>query len=317
MRGETLPGKDPLAAFLSYLAGERGASPHTLAAYRADVRQFLASLGFPAVPSPEMLGAVDGRAMRQYLVALAERGYSRRSVARKLAAVRSFFRFLARERIVARDAGRTLSASRVPRALPRALAEPEAAALVEAPSGEGPLARRDRAILETLYASGVRVSELAGLRLGDLDLSLGFAQVTGKGGKERLVPLGTKAIAALDDYIREGRPELARRAREGGGQGRGRRAAGEAVFLNARGGPLSDRGVRLVVRRYAPFLLPGYRVSPHTLRHSFATHLLDRGADLRAVQEWLGHASLSTTQIYTHVTRARLRQVYREAHPRA
>ncbi|MBX6350801.1 MAG: tyrosine recombinase [Clostridia bacterium] len=314
-----MAGDGPVARFLSYLEGERDASPHTVAAYRADLLQFLRALGLPEAPPAASLAALDGRALQAYLAHLAERRYARRSIARKLAAVRSFFRFLVREGLVAHDSARSLSAARVPRSLPRALSEREAQALVEAPQGEHPLALRDRAILETLYASGVRVSELAGLRLGDLDLSLGLARVMGKGRRERLVPLGTKAIAALDRYMREGRPQLLRRAGaatdDAAGAGPG--SAGEAVFLNARGRPLGDRGVRLIVRRYAPALLPGYRVSPHTFRHSFATHLLDRGADLRTVQEWLGHASLSTTQIYTHVTRARLRQVYRDAHPRA
>lgn len=279
-----------------------------MGAYRGDLGQFFAMLGLPSAPDAAALAAIDAAALRQYLEGLFDRGYSKRSIARKLAAVRSFFRFIFRERVVAQNVARTIRTPKQGRPLPRVLHEAEAARLVEAPTGTHPIALRDRAILETLYASGVRVSEIAGLRLWQLDLSLGIARVYGKGSRERVVPLGSAAIAAIDAYVRKGRPALAAHARGG---------APDAVFLNARGGALSDRGVRMVVQRYAPGLLPGRRVSPHTFRHSFATHLLDHGADLRTVQEWLGHASLSTTQIYTHVTRSRLSEVYRHAHPRA
>ncbi|MBE3590247.1 MAG: tyrosine recombinase XerC [Firmicutes bacterium] len=307
---------DWLEGFLDHLRAERGASPHTLAAYRRDLIQFFEVLGVGPRPEARVLGAVQAAAVRHYLASLQESGYARKSVGRKIAAVRSFFRYLVREGVLAANPAKAVATPKQGRPLPRVLNEPEAEALVEAPSGDDPLSLRDRAILETLYASGVRVAELAGLSLGDLDLSLGFARVTGKGGRERLVPLGSEAIAAIDRYMRLGRPALAAR-RRAAAVGSGARADGEALFLNHRGRRLSDRGIRDIVQRYAPRLLPGRRVTPHTFRHSFATHLLDHGADLRSVQEWLGHANLSTTQIYTHVTRARLRQVYRDAHPRA
>lgn len=315
---------DWLEAFLGYLRAERGASPHTVAAYRRDLLQFFEVLGIGARPEARVLTGVQALAVRHYLARLQEAGYARKSVGRKIAAVRTFFRYLVREGVMDSNPAKAVATPKQARPLPRALQESEAEAIVEAPSGDDPLSLRDRAILETLYASGMRVSELAGLSLRDLDLSLGFARVWGKGGKERLVPLGTEAIAAIDRYVRLGRPALAARARSrgaapdgGAATARRRNADGDAVFLNHRGRRLSDRGVRDVVQRYAPRLLPGRKVTPHTFRHSFATHLLDHGADLRTVQEWLGHANLSTTQIYTHVTRARLRQVYRDAHPRA
>ncbi len=294
-----------LGEFLAYLRAERGASPHTVSAYAADLGQFAAFL--ERLPSPPGdMTAVGHLHVRAFLAFLQSKRYSRRSVARKLAAVRTFFRFLARRGLPANPA-RSVATPRLGRRLPRFLQEREAGALVERPDPRTPLGRRDRALLEVLYGAGLRVGELVRLDLEDVDSSRGLLHVRGKGGRERLAPLGSRAIAALAAYLDGGRPALL------GGGGAGERA----LFLNCRGGRLSARGVRDVVARHSAGLGNGGAVSPHTLRHSFATHLLDNGADLRAVQELLGHASVSTTQIYTHVTRERLRAVYERAHPRA
>lgn len=288
---------------------ERGASPHTVAAYSSDLAQFFGFLQrIPTLRAQDPAG-VSHVHVRAFLAFLQSKRYSRRSVARKLAAIRAFFRFRSHRRGLDLNPGRAVATPRLPRRLPRFLAEEEAGALVERPDPRTPLGKRDRALLEILYGSGLRVGELVSLDLDDVDATGGVVRVQGKGGRERLAPLGSKAIAALGDYLERGRPRLLRLS---AGADRER-----ALFLNCRGSRLSARGVREVVARYSAGLGGGNPVSPHTLRHSFATHLLDNGADLRAVQELLGHASVATTQIYTHVTRERLRAVYERAHPRA
>lgn len=293
--------------FLSYLQVHRGASPHTIAAYAHDLGQFFGFLGRgEEPPTAEELARVDPTQVRRYLAYLIGRGYTRRSIARKLAAVRSLFRYLCRVGILEYNPVRGIATPRIGRSLPRFLRVPEAAALVEQPPADTPLGLRDRALLEVLYGAGLRVGELVGLELGDVDASRGLVRVRGKGRKERIVPLGSEALRALGAYLEAGRPRLL-----------GRRPDVAALFLSRLGRCLSSRAVRDVVKRYGRDALPGRAVSPHTLRHSFATHLLDNGADLRAVQELLGHASVSTTQIYTHVTRERLRAVYQQFHPRA
>jgi len=233
------------------------------------------------------------------------------SIARSLVAVRSFHRFCVDEGFVSADPSEEVGAPRVPQGIPKALSEDEVEALLGAVPGDDPRALRDRAILETLYATGARISELAGLDRRDLDLDDGLLRVLGKGSKERVVPVGGSARNALTAYLEQGRPILAttgsRRARTGG----------EAVFLNARGGRLTRQGCWKIVRAAGERAGLGGRLSPHVLRHSCATHMLDRGADIRVVQELLGHASLSTTQVYTKVSPERLRAVYDAAHPRA
>ncbi|MDI3269210.1 MAG: tyrosine recombinase XerC [Bacillota bacterium] len=292
-------------SFEMVLMGERQLSPHTWQAYRRDLWQFFRHVtGKEGLPSLEALQKLKPDDLRAFLGRLQERGYSRRSVARKLAAVRTFFRFLLREGLIQEDPARLLHTPKLGRPLPRVLTIREAALLLEIPQGEDPASLRDRAILEVLYGAGLRISELVQLNAPDAEGGEGWLRVLGKGGKERLVPLGRPAQEALGRYLAWGRPRLLRRPEE-------------ALFLNQRGGRLSARGVRTLLSRYARRILPGRRITPHTFRHSFATHLLDGGADLRLVQEWLGHASLSTTQIYTHVSRERLQEVYRSAHPRA
>ncbi|MBE3587006.1 MAG: tyrosine recombinase XerC [Thermoanaerobacteraceae bacterium] len=294
-------------SFIYYLQLEKNASPHTLDNYQRDLFDgldfFARKLGRP--DNQIRPGDIDRSLFRAYLADLQSRGLSRATRARRLAVWRSFFRYLSREEVVPVNPLQGISSPRAEKRLPRFLFVDQCRVLVEAPRGNTPLALRDRALLETLYASGIRVGELVGLNLEDLDLSGGSLRVAGKGARERVAPLGTFAVRALEKYLAAGRPALA-----GGKPGR-------AVFLNYRGGRLSARGVRKIIDKYISQLSLHCRVSPHMLRHSFATHLLDNGADLRAVQELLGHVRLSTTQIYTHVTREKLREVYRRAHPRA
>lgn len=296
----------PLEAeeFLAWLVAERGRSASTVAAYRRDLAVYAGWLG-------RDLSTATAADLERYVGALRAEGRAPASVARALVAVRSLHRFLAEEGGSADDPGAAVEAPRVPRGLPKALSEEEVGRLLSAVTGTGPLDRRDRAILEVLYGSGVRISELVGLSLADLDLESGSLRAFGKGAKERIVPLvGMAREAVLDWLSPSGRPavEPDRWARRGDA---------EAVFLNARGGRLSRQGAWGVVRRYGDRVGLGDRLTPHVLRHSCATHLLDHGADIRVVQELLGHASLSTTQVYTLVSTERLRSAWAAAHPRA
>ncbi len=287
---------DPQAAFLRHLAVERNASAHTLRSYANDLtdfQRFLAGRG-----TPDMTAA-DLRLVRAWLAALHARGLAPASVARKLAAVRSCFRFLVRRGVLEGNPAREARSPRQPRKLVSFLPIDEATQLVDGKAIGGNSRARDRAILELLYASGVRVSELAGLDLDDVDRTERTVRVLGKGGKERIVPYGGAAARALDAWLGE------------------RGEAGSALFTNARGGRLTVRSVHTIVRRSARAAGITRRVSPHTLRHTFATHLLEGGADLRAIQELLGHSRLSTTQRYTHVGAEQLMKVYDRAHPRA
>ncbi|MFZ5900552.1 MAG: tyrosine recombinase XerC [Bacillota bacterium] len=294
-------------SFMAYLRVERGASPRTLEAYRSDLFQGIDFLARELQKDDAALqpGDVDHLLFRRYLAHLGQAGLARSSIGRKVAAWRSFYRFLARENIIpANPLGRVQGPKQMKK-LPPTLYPDEVKAVIEAP-GDTPAGLRDRAFLETLYAGGIRVSELVGLDLGDLDLAAGFIRVLGKGNKERIVPLGSYAVRALKKYLDDGRPLLL----EGGKDE-------TAVFLNYRGGRLTVRGVRKILNKYLDQLARERNISPHTFRHCFATHLLNAGADLRAVQELLGHARLSTTQIYTRVTADRLQEVYRKAHPRS
>lgn len=292
--------------FLVWLQVERGRSAATLAAYRRDLAtwlRFLAEAGrpFTDVQEDDVARFVEG---------LQEQGRAPATVKRTVVAVRSLHRFLAVEGH--RDADPTVAVAvpRVPAGVPKALSEDEVTRLLDAVVGDDPRARRDRAILEVLYGTGLRIAELVGLSMADLDLEDRVLRAFGKGAKERLVPLGRLAIEALEAWLDpDTRGSLLRRG--------GRRGDAEAVFLNLRGGRLTRQGAWLVVRRYGDAVGLGDRLTPHVLRHSCATHLLDHGADIRMVQELLGHASVSTTQIYTKVSTERLWEVYRQAHPRA
>jgi len=292
---------------LMWLTAERGRAASTIAAYRRDLTTYVTWLRGAGRP----LADVAETDLVDYVGVLRERGLAPASVARALVPVRSLHRFLADEGRAATDPGAHLELPRVPRGLPKALTEDEVARLLDAPTGDGPVVHRDRAILEVLYGTGVRVSELVGLSLGDVDLDAALLRAFGKGSKERIVPIGVPAVRALVGWLGPGgRPELEP------AQWR-RRGDAEAVFLNARGGRLSRQGAWDILTRYARQVELEGKLSPHVLRHSCATHMLDHGADIRAVQELLGHASISTTQVYTLVSTERLWEVYRSAHPRA
>ena len=302
--------------FLEHLGEERAFSPHTLRAYRADLERFLAFLAteFLGRPAIEIEPSdVDALAVRSYLAALHRRGVGRKSQGRALSAVRSLFGFAAREGVVAANPARGIPTPKAPRNLPRHLRPGEIEQLLDAPAAdgrEGPLPARDRALLELLYATGLRVGELVSLDWRDLDLSARVLRVLGKGGKERMVPFGRQAASALRDWL--GAWEAVREVAAPDADERE-----EPVFLNYRGGRLSARSVRRLLDRHVEAAALAAGVHPHTLRHTFATHLLENGADLRSIQELLGHASLSTTQRYTHVEIERLLAVYRDSHPRA
>jgi integrase/recombinase XerC len=340
-----------LEAFVAHLRDERGLSAHTVAAYRRDVTQFLHFAGRAGVTDP---GQVEPLLLRRFLALQRTRGLAASSIARKAAALRAAFRFFARRGLVSDDPASGLGIPRGPKRLPVVLKPGQVDRLLARPEPNNPVGLRDRAILELLYATGIRVGELCGLRLGDVDLAADTVLVLGKGAKQRMVPFGEPARAALLDYLVDGRAAMLPRSRRAaaapgaagnrpvaahpepaapgpsatrghpgaagnreGEVGPGAVADREALFFNRRGRPMSQRDVRGMLERYRVAAGVPAGTSPHTLRHSFATHLLEGGADLRAVQELLGHVALTTTQIYTHVSNERLRRVYEQAHPRA
>ncbi|HEV2853022.1 MAG TPA: tyrosine recombinase XerC [Thermoanaerobaculia bacterium] len=294
--------------FLEHLQGERQLSPQTLRAYEHDLvtfHEFLARDFLGKDPEAVRPQDVDALAVRSFLAALTRQGLGKRSQARALSAVRSLFRFACLEGVMPANPAQGVKTPKIPKTLPRHLRPGEVEDLIEAPAGDEPLERRDRAILELLYAAGLRVSELVGLDWTDVDLSARVLRVMGKGSKERMVPFGRPAADALRRWL-----EVWESVRKIGDEG-------EPVFLNHVGGRLTDRSVRRVIDRWVDAAAVARGVHPHTLRHTFATHLLENGADLRAIQELLGHSSLSTTQKYTHLEIDRLLSVYRDAHPRA
>ena len=312
-----------LKAFLQFLSLNRNASPHTVRAYECDLTQFI---GFAAAEADlkkrDLQPAhLDRGALRGFLADLHKQGLSRASAARKLAAVRTFLRYLRREEVIADDPGGLVATPKRDIRMPAHLSEGEMTALLDAPAGDTALSRRDRAILELFYASGLRLSELTGLDVDDVNLSAKMVRVLGKGGKERIVPFNGSTARAIRAYLSD-RETLVRRAgpnqdpaKAGAYARQGRRR--DPLFVNYRGGRLTVRSVDRLVRRYVASSSTRSGISPHALRHSFATHLLQRGADLRAIQELLGHARLSTTQRYRHVNAAQLVDVYRKSHPRA
>jgi integrase/recombinase XerC len=306
--------KDQLEAFFEHLALNDNASAHTVRAYESDLTQFLT---FLAAQLNRRRGEVtpqdiDRAQVRAFLGDLHKRGNSRASAARKLAAIRAFGRYLRREGVVDSDPAALVGTPKREQRLPAHLGESEVTRLLEMPDTAHALGRRDRAILELFYASGLRLSELVGLDVDDVNLSSRVVRVLGKGRKERLVPFNRSAEAAVRAWLKdwEGLSGL------GVPAARGKRRA-EPLFLNYRGERLSTRSVDRLVRKYVAACSTRFGISPHALRHSFATHLLERGADLRAIQELLGHSRLSTTQRYTHVNAAQLIETYRKAHPKA
>lgn len=302
--------EDAIRAFVTFLERERGASRETIRGYRSDLRQFhsYASAVRPSTAPALTPDEVDPLTIRGYLAWLDWKKEKKSSLARKLATLRSFYRYLTREGRAGQNPAAEVRTPKQPQHLPRVLTKDDANALMEFPEGDDLLARRDRAILEMLYSTGARVSELVGLNVEDLNRSDGLVRLRGKGRRERIVPIGTVALEALREY----HELLSRHASPVTRHG----SPAQPVFLNHWGGRLTARGVERIVEKYSR-LLTGGRVSPHALRHSFATHLLDEGADLRAIQELLGHASLATTQKYTHLATDRLLEVYDRAHPRA
>jgi integrase/recombinase XerC len=319
-----------LRGFLEHLALNRDLSPHTVRAYESDLDQFLASIAAARqVRRDEIaVASLDRDALRGYLADLHRRGVSRASAARKLSAVRTFTRYLRREGLIDGDPGALVGTPKLDQHLPVHLSVDEMTRLLETPDAGDPLGRRDRAILELFYASGLRLSELVGLDVEDVNLGGRLVRVLGKGRKERIVPFNAATSSALRAWLPD-RQRIMAEALKGRHDGRPLRATKygrplratrkdrDPLFVNYRGGRLTARSVHRLVHRYVIACSARTGISPHALRHSFATHLLERGADLRAIQELLGHARLSTTQRYTHATTAHLIEVYKQAHPRA
>lgn len=287
--------KKHIDRFCNFLKVEKDISPHTLRAYTRDLGEFL-------LFTDKKVSDINNLDIRDFLASLHHKKLKKSSISRKLATIRSFFKYLYREGSVTKNPAKFVSSPKVQKVLPRFLTVDEAFALMNSPKGDTFLATRDRAILELLYSSGLRVSELTSLNINDFDLKGSIVRVKGKGKKERIVPVGSKALESVKDYLPE-RILLKKKSL--------------ALFLNNRGGRLTQRSVRRIVDKYSRMIALESRLSPHTLRHTFATHLLNSGADLRAIQELLGHSSLSTTQKYTHVDIARLMEVYDKAHPMA
>lgn len=321
--------REYLKEFLAYIKLNRHVSPHTVRAYESDITQYLAWVAGDKQRKMSGLTVadLDLTSVRAHLAELNKAGKARSSVARKLSALRTFVKYLRREELIEHDPTAMAVAPKRDQTIPTHLSEPEMARLIEMPSTGDPLGRRDRAILELFYASGLRLSELVGIDLEDLNLSGRMVRVMGKGGKERLLPFNQNTVTALRAWLADRAAILAAR------QARARRRTvvaprktvagarqkvpGDPLFLNSRGGRLTGRSVDRMLRRYVAQCSTRMGISPHALRHSFATHLLQRGADLRAIQELLGHSRLSTTQRYTHVNAAQLIEVYRKSHPRA
>ncbi len=294
--------------YINYLEAEKNASPYTVRNYTTDLlgsSRIMGFFGFLTERGIKSLNEANRALLRDYLSYLVQQDLSKGSIARKLSAIRSFYRYLVREEILAMDPMRDASSPKLDKRLPSFLTKAEVTRLIEAPDLTTPLGQRDRAFLELLYASGLRVSELSGLDLEQVDLDTREIRVWGKGSKERIVLMGEPAARALLAYINHGRKVLLGSKKTG------------AVFLNRDGGRLTERSVQKILQKYANSAGIGKRVYPHMLRHTFATHLLDGGADLRVVQELLGHASLTTTQVYTHVSKSQARKVYLAAHPMA
>lgn len=298
--------KTAIEAFLRYLAVEKKASAKTQTAYSSDLTHFMTWLKSERAERKMTVEEVTPLEVRSYLAQMMRKEYAKKTVARRLSALRSFYRYLMREGIVEKSPLIHLNTPKLPKTLPSVLYAEEMKALLDAPDRRSPLGLRDAAIMEILYAGGMRVSELVGLSLSDVNLEMGYCLVFGKGAKERIAPIGRYAIASIKEYLEKARPLLLAK-----GEGES-----EALLLNARGTPLTDRSVRRIIEKYITKTAVS-KASPHTFRHSFATHLLDGGADLRTVQELLGHANLSTTQIYTHVSQQKMREAYFKAHPRA
>lgn len=289
--------------FLQYIIVERALSKNTIDSYKRDLTQYVRYL--EKVESLETIHEIDRNHIMGYLLFLKENGKASTTLARNIASIRSFHQFLLREKVSTQDPSVHIETPKTERKLPKVLSTEEVEALLDTPASNDPFSKRDKAMLELLYATGIRVSELVHLNLGDVHLDMGFIRCIGKGNKERIIPLGKMAQAAIEQYLHNGRSIMLK----------GKKT--EALFLNHHGNRLSRQGFWKILKLLARKAHIEKELTPHTLRHSFATHLLENGADLRAVQEMLGHADISTTQIYTHVTKTRLKDVYSAFHPRA
>lgn len=298
--------EDLVQEFLDYLQLEKGYSNNTIVAYRNDLAQLVRYLSAQAqVAGTPDWRKVDKDVVIDYILFLREREYASSTVARKIAAVKSFFHYLFQTGVLQDDPTATLDSPRVKKRLPRSASPNDIESLLQAPEGDSPKSLRDRALLELLYATGMRVTELISLDIDSVDLSSGTVRAYGKGAKERLMPIHARSVEAIREYLEKGRGAFARDDGE------------QALFLNPRGQRLTRQGLWLIVKQYVDKVGLSNAITPHTLRHSFATHMLNRGANLRNVQHLLGHASLATTQVYTRVSDERLRAVYNESHPRA
>ncbi|MDR1702387.1 MAG: site-specific tyrosine recombinase XerD [Sporomusaceae bacterium] len=288
--------------FINYLSVERGLAKNTLESYGRDLRQFQKYLD---VSQLDIIKNSTRDTILNYLNSLQSKGRSVSTISRNLAAIKSFYQYLVRERHLEKDPAINLESPRPEKKLPRILTINEVEELLVQPNILLPTGLRDKAMLELLYATGIRVSELTSLNISDINLDMGYIKCYGKGSKERIVPLGSIAVKCVQEYVAKGRPKLVRSYEEG------------ALFVNHHGKRLTRQGFWKIIKKYALEANILKAITPHTLRHSFATHLLENGADLRSVQEMLGHADISTTQIYTHVTKNRLKEVYDKTHPRA
>jgi integrase/recombinase XerD len=301
--------KELIEEFLKHLIVEKGFSRNTEEAYRNDLSQLIKFIEEEASKNSEMPSweHFDRQAMLRYMLQLKDHGYASTTLARKIAATKSFFKFMSDEHKVQQNPTENIASLKVGRALPKPISVTQARRLLEEPAKENtPEARRDKAMLELLYASGMRVSELVCLNIGDIDINGGYVHCFGKGNKERMIPIYPRATQSIEQYLKEARPLIA-----------GAKLEETALFLNVRGERLTRQGLWQILKGYAKAARIEVEVTPHTLRHSFATHMLNGGADLRMVQELLGHANISTTQVYTHLTSDHVRHTYEKSHPRA
>ena len=294
--------KSLVKEFINYLAVERGLADNTLDSYNRDLKQFQEFLSNEKV---ENIQKATRNIVMSYLMFLQKRGRATATVSRHLAALKSFYHFLLREKYIEKDPTANLESPKLEKKLPRILSVNEVEKLLSQPKGNEPTGLRDKAMLELLYASGIRVSELISLDMNHINLDMGYIRCFGKGSKERIVPVGSFARKCVNEYLQKGRAKLIKSRAE------------KALFVNQHGRRLTRQGFWKIIKKYATKAGISKEITPHTLRHSFATHLLENGADLRSVQEMLGHADITTTQIYTHLTKGRLREVYTKSHPRA
>ncbi len=293
--------------FIDYLQAVRNVSPNTIKGYATDIAQFIGFMedeGLGTAP-----GDVNSRILRRYLARLQRQGNGKRTIVRKMSSLRAFFKYMVRKKLIPVDPTLGLNSPKLDKRLPKFLRPEQVEALMVRPDTTDPIGARDAAILEVMYATGCRVSEIAGMDLGNMDLGAGEIKVLGKGSKERITLIGRAAQEALSGYLHNARPKLLAKRKDGKDE--------PAVFLNKDGGRLTARSMHRMLDKHFGAVSDELKISPHVLRHTFATHMLENGADLRSIQELLGHSSISTTQIYAHVTQERLKKVYEQAHPRA